>query len=102
MSALAYLEFVERQPALYAVIFSARRPLTAGSSSVDRGEALDALIGAVAAATPDADDAEARAVALTFWAALHGYALLRDRTPVGSWPDREAYADRLLRAHLGA
>ena len=98
---LAYLDFVERQPALYVVIFSARRTTSRGPGDglVDRREALDALVEAVAAARPDDDAGQ---LALSLWAGLHGYATLHARPPVERWPSAPAYVDRLLRAHLGA
>jgi AcrR family transcriptional regulator len=102
---LAYLDFVERQPALYSVIFSARRTTEregGDGGPVDRGEALDALVVAVAALLPEDARAEARDLALALWAALHGYATLSARTGVDSWPVPEAYVDLLMRAHLGA
>ncbi|CAA9477914.1 MAG: hypothetical protein AVDCRST_MAG30-602 [uncultured Solirubrobacteraceae bacterium] len=104
--ALAYLGFVDGQPALYAVIFSARRTTSRPSGAgapVDRGEALDGLVRAVAAARPEDAPAEHREVALAVWAALHGYGTLHARPPTEKrWPSRAKYVDRLLRAHLGA
>jgi AcrR family transcriptional regulator len=100
---LAYLDFVERQPALYAVIFSARRTASrpSGELPVDRREALDALAAAVAAARPPGAPRDEDELALTFWAGLHGYAVLRARPPIERWPGSAAYVERLLRAHLG-
>lgn len=102
---VAYLRFSERQPALYSVIFSARRPLVSRSSGevggVERNQALDELMSTVAAVGRDAGSGEASAVALALWAALHGYAGLRSRAAPGGWPDGDTFVDLLVRAHLG-
>lgn len=101
----AYLDFAERQPELYAVIFSTRRAKDGCQDDlppVDRSEGLDALTVTVAEARPEADEREARELALTLWASLHGYATLHARPPGMDWPDGTAYVDRLMRAHLGA
>lgn len=105
---LAYLDFAARQPAMYAVLFSTRRPagrpasVPAGDPArVERDEALDGLITVVAEAAPGVDRGEARDLALTLWAGLHGYAALRARTKVRAWPEAAPYADRLLDALLG-
>jgi AcrR family transcriptional regulator len=102
---VAYLRFSERQPELYTVIFSARRPLVSRSfgdeDGVERDQALDELMANVAAASPRAGAGEASAVALALWAALHGYAELRSRAAPGGWPDSEAFVDLIGRAHLG-
>lgn len=100
----AYLDFAERQPELYAVIFSTRRPKEGCEDDlapVDRGEGLDTLTATVAEARPGDDPREARELALTLWASLHGYATLHARPPGMDWPDGTAYVDRLMRAHLG-
>lgn len=103
---LAYLRFAERQPALLAVLFSTRRPAERPPAPPDapprvpRDEALDSFVRTVAAAAPHAGEPEARELALTFWAAVHGYALLHTRPPKSAWPDPERYVDGLVRAHL--
>lgn len=101
---LAYLSFAERQPALYAVIFTARRPAKRPRSlppgQVKRDEALDGLTAAVSAAVPGATRSAARELALVLWAGLHGYADLRARAPASTWPDAARYVDRLMGAHL--
>jgi len=101
----AYLDFAERQSALYAVIFSARRPpddCDDEPAPVDREEALNALTATVGLARPSLGPGEWRELAVTFWAGLHGYATLRARPPEREWPEPAAYVDRLLRAHLDA
>ncbi len=52
---LAYLSFSERQPALYAVLFSARRLLSPESPTppgVDRGEGFAGLVALLRASDP--------------------------------------------------
>ena len=103
VTGVAYLNFAESQPALYAVIFSSRRPTRqpTESGAVVRDEGLKGLIALVAAIRPSDGQSEARELALTLWAALHGYATLHARTPVRRWPKPARYVDRLMRAHLG-
>ena len=103
----AYLDFAERQPELYAVIFSTRRAKEEDCDEeavppVDRGQGLDVLAATIAEARADGDAQEARELALTVWASLHGYATLRTRPPGMDWPEPGAYVDRLMRSHLGA
>lgn len=105
--ALAYLDFSRRQPALYAVLFSTRRPIElAGSIEPDdprrvvRLHAFEGLVAAVAAVAPDAAPAEASDLAMLLWSALHGYATLRANRVMSGWPEPEAYVDQLVRAHL--
>lgn len=90
----AYLTFARRQPALYAVIFSARRPASE-SGSVDRGAALDGLIAAVGAVV----DSDARPVAMALWSTLHGYATLSAAPGVKDWEPPPAFVARLLAAY---
>ncbi len=104
VTGVAYLNFAESQPALYAVIFSSRRPTRqpTESGAVVRDEGLKGLIALVAAIRPSGGQYEARELALTLWAALHGYATLHARPPARRWPEPARYVDRLMRAHLGA
>lgn len=99
---LAYLDFAERQPALYATIFSARRPVddSAPRGDVDRDQSLDGLVALLREADPALDAFGAREVALTIWAALHGFASLRAVRKQHEWPAPEAFVRSLLRAQL--
>ena len=95
---VAYLAFATRRPALYSVLFSARRPMREqpGVPRQRAFEGLASLLGEVdRALTPDA----ARQLALLVWSSLHGYALLRVARPHFDWPDAETYIHRLLAAH---
>lgn len=103
----AYLAFSERQPALYAVIFSSGRPKdhaapdrAVKSPAVDRDEALVALVTAVTAASPGAGADEVRDRAMALWAALHGFATLCGRPTEDPWPTAESYVERVLAAHV--
>jgi AcrR family transcriptional regulator len=99
--ALAYLDFTEREPALYAVIFSTRRAKeTPSSGEVERDRAFRVLLDAVAAAAPGLDEEGVHELSLILWSALHGYATLRARGSRDEWPGAERYADRLLQAHV--
>lgn len=93
---VAYLDFARSQPALYATLFTARRPLVSDDDcgvDVDRDQAFDALVGVVEAIT-SAPDARDRAMVL--WSALHGYATLHGRSHVALWPSSERFVDTLL------
>jgi AcrR family transcriptional regulator len=95
---LAYLDFAERQPALYAGLFSARRAMTPGA--VDRDEGFDGLVAMLQAAAPGFDDATAREVAIAMWSGLHGFATLRAARAKFGWPSSAAYVRRMLATHL--
>lgn len=93
---IAYLDFARSQPALYATLFTARRPEMhedACGAEVDRDQAFDALVEVVRAITA-APDARDRAMVL--WSALHGYATLHGRSHVALWPSSERFVDALL------
>ena len=94
----AYLAFAERQPQLYAVIFSVRRSRER-PGAVDRKAGFEGLVDRVAAARR-AGDGEAHEVAVALWSGLHGYATLRAAGIGQDFPPPEAHADRLLDAHL--
>lgn len=95
---IAYLEFSERQPALYAILFAARRQLLA-QPETDRDSAFDALVGLLQTVDGSLDPEAARQLALLIWSSLHGYAMLRGVRPHFDWPDSETYVRRLMTAH---
>lgn len=92
----AYLDFARDRPALYATLFTARRPLVGGtvdrSPEVDRDDAFDALVDLVAAVDPEA----ALERAFCLWGALHGYATLHGRRGPTDWPDPVRFVATLL------
>ena len=97
----AYLRFTAAQPALYAVLFSARRPLgPSPPRDVDRGASLDGLASLLRACDPRLDAEAASQKALDIWSALHGFAVLRTARDAMGWPPDDVYADRVLAAHL--
>jgi len=100
----AYLRFSAAQPALYAVLFSARRPVgSAEPQAVDRGESLDGLVALLRACDPELDADAGREKAIDVWSALHGFAMLRTaRSGLQWWPPDDEYANRVLAAHLPA
>jgi len=100
---LAYLSFSERQSALYAVLFSARRLLSPESPTppgVDRGEGFAGLVALLRASDPALDAAKARELAISVWSSLHGFAILRAARPQLGWPAAEDYVRRMLAAHV--
>lgn len=92
---LAYLDFASRQPAMYAGLFSARRPMEP-SAEVARKEGFAGLVAALQAAEPALDAATARDVAIAVWSALHGFAMLRAARATFGWPPAPEYVRRLL------
>ncbi len=96
-SGLAYLAFAERQPALYAVLFSTRRPT---SAIVGREQGFEDLVAMLHACDPALDGAEARALAIAVWSGLHGFAVLRAARPKMGWPPAEDYVRRMLAAYV--
>ena len=100
---LAYLAFSERRPALYAVLFSARRPTAPKSSTstgVEGNEGFAGLVALLRAADPALAPAEARELAIAVWSSLHGFATLRAARPHFEWPSAEDYVRRTLAAHV--
>lgn len=98
----AYLAFADRQPALYAVLFSARRPLGPKAPSglgVEANEGFAGLVALLRAADPEIDGDEAMARAIAVWSSLHGYATLRAARPHLGWPAAEDHVRRTLAAH---
>ena len=97
----AYLAFAERQPALYNVIFSARRPKgrsgPTANAPTDRAAAFDGLVALVEAVTAAAD---ARRTAILVWSALHGFATLRASGSPIAFPRAEAYVAQVLETML--
>jgi AcrR family transcriptional regulator len=96
-TALAYLAFAERQPALYAILFSGRRPATPGA--VERSEGFTGLVALLRARDPSLDPEAARELAIAVWSGLHGFAILRAARPELGWPSAERYVRRMLAAH---
>ena len=94
----AYLAFSERQPALYAILFSARRPLL-DKPLTDRDRAFDGLVALLREHDRTLDAESARELAMVVWSSLHGFAMLRTVRPHLDWPDPDAYLRRLLAAH---
>jgi AcrR family transcriptional regulator len=98
----AYLAFSERQPALYTILFSARRPLAGVLPGVDRNQGfagLVALLQAIDRRLAD-DHEEAREVALALWSSLHGFATLRTARPHFGWAAAEDYVRRIIAAYV--
>ena len=100
---LAYLAFADRQPALYAVLFSARRPLGPDPPDhvgVVRDEGLAGLVALLRECDPALDGSEARELAIAVWSSLHGFAILRAARPQLGWPAAVDYVRRMLAAHV--
>ena len=100
-SGLAYLAFAERQPALYGLLFSARRPLTPKSPE-DYGQGFEGLVALLRGCDPTLAAPEARDLAILVWSSLHGFAVLRSARPQLDWPSAEDYVRRTMAAHVPA
>jgi AcrR family transcriptional regulator len=96
---LAYLAFSEHRPALYAILFSARRPLVDKAPEVDRDRALDGLVALLQLRTPSLETDAASELAILIWSSLHGYAMLRAVRPHMDWPSPDDYLRQLLTAY---
>jgi len=98
----AYLAFAERQPALYAVLFSARRPLEhqgmPSPTGDDHDQGFAGLVALLRRADPALDEPEAVELAVAVWSSLHGFAMLRAARPKLGWPSADAYVRRMLAA----
>ncbi len=99
----AYVRFAAERPHRYRVLFGRPHPSVTGApvkpSAADFAEAddpgalafrvlVDGIAACVAAGRSDSTDPFGDAVAL--WAALHGYATLRQGQPHFPWPDDES------------
>jgi AcrR family transcriptional regulator len=94
----AYLAFSEARPALYAILFSARRPLL-DKPETDRERAFDGLVALLGLYDPTLDRDGANELAMVIWSSLHGYAMLRTVRPHLDWPAPDDYLRRLLAAY---
>lgn len=95
----AYIAFSERRPALYAILFSARRPLLDERSRTDRERAIEGLVALLQLHDPSLARSGATELALIIWSSLHGYALLRSTRPHFEWPPPEVFLRRVLDAY---
>jgi AcrR family transcriptional regulator len=97
---LAYLAFSEQRPALYAILFSARRPVVDKAPlDVDRDEAFAGLVALLRLRNPSLDADAASELAILIWSSLHGYAMLRAVRPHLEWPTPDDYLRHLLTAY---
>jgi AcrR family transcriptional regulator len=95
----AYLAFSESQPALYAILFSTRRPIAPKRNETDRERAFEGLIALLRLHDPALDPDGARELAMVIWSSLHGFAMLRTARPHLDWPAPDDYLRRLLAAY---
>jgi hypothetical protein len=95
---VAYLTFAARRPALYEVLFAARRPILEGPD-VPRQRGFDGLVALLRLVDSTLEPDDARQLALLIWSSLHGYAMLRVARPHFDWPDAESFIRRLLATH---
>jgi AcrR family transcriptional regulator len=95
----AYLAFSELRPAMYAILFSARRPLVDKAPEGDRDQSFYGLVALLRLRTPELAEEPAHDLAILIWSSLHGYAMLRTVRPHMDWPESDAYLRHLLRAY---
>jgi AcrR family transcriptional regulator len=95
----AYLAFSEQRPAMYAILFSARRPLVDKAPEGDRDQSFYGLVALLQLRTPTLDEQAANDLAILIWSSLHGYAMLRAVRPHMDWPTPADYLRHLLTAY---
>jgi len=105
--AAAYLEFADRRPGLYRVLFMTRVregvpvPARGVASGADEGvDAFNDFLEIVTRCLPDGPDPFTQATYV--WAGLHGFATLRQAIPTFPWPARPDYLERLIEVHIQA
>jgi AcrR family transcriptional regulator len=105
--AAAYLEFADRRPGLYRVLFMTRVregvpvPARGVASGADEGvDAFNDFLEIVTLCLPDGPDPFTQATYV--WAGLHGFATLRQAIPTFPWPARPDYLERLIEVHIQA
>ena len=101
----AYLDYAERRPARYSLLFRRARSLYAAprddmqaSGGAAFGALVDSVAACAAAGRSSSTDPFADAVAL--WSALHGLASLRAVMTDFQWPAQDDTARRIIH-HLG-
>jgi AcrR family transcriptional regulator len=92
----AYLAFAELKPALYSILFSARRTLVDKDPEVDRDQAFDGLVSLLRQRDPALDEDAAGRLAILIWSSLHGYVMLRSIRPHMTWPAPGDFLRQLL------
>jgi AcrR family transcriptional regulator len=101
----AYLEFAERRPGLYRVLFmtTVREgvpvPVRGGPTGEDEGvDAFNDFLEIVTRALPAGLDPFTQSAYI--WAALHGFATLRQAIPAFPWPAADDYVERMAELYL--
>jgi len=103
----AYLEFADRRPGLYRVLFmttvreGAAVPMRGGPTGEDEGvDAFNDFLEIVTRCLPVGLDPFTQSAYI--WAALHGFATLRQAIPAFPWPTGDEYVDRMVELYLAA
>ncbi len=102
---VAYLDFAQRRPGHYRILFATPGRLAAsgppGSAEEDPGvRALELLLAVTARCLPAGRDPEP--VAKQLWIGVHGFVSLRSALPALDWPSAEEFLRSLYAAHLGS
>jgi AcrR family transcriptional regulator len=102
---LAYLQFAQQRPGIYRVLFMTKVregvpiPSPGAPSGEDEGvDTFNDLLAIVTRCLPAGSDPFTQAAYI--WAALHGYAALRQAIPAFPWPADHDYVDRTLQLHI--
>jgi AcrR family transcriptional regulator len=103
----AYLEFADQRPGLYRVLFMTRVregapvPVRGGPAGEDEGvDAFNDFAEIVARCLPAGSDAFTQSAYI--WAALHGFAMLRQAIPAFPWPTGDDYVGRMVELYLSS
>jgi AcrR family transcriptional regulator len=103
----AYLEFADQRPGLYRVLFmtTVREgvlvPVRGGPTGEDEGvDAFNDFVEIVTRCLPAGPDPFAQSAYI--WAALHGFATLRQAIPAFPWPTGDDYVERMVELYLSS
>jgi AcrR family transcriptional regulator len=101
----AYLEFAAQRPGMYRVLFMttirAGVPVPTRGAPTGEDEGVDAFndfLEIVTRCLPNGPDPFTQSAYI--WAALHGFAALRQAIPTFPWPTEYDYVERMIELHL--
>jgi AcrR family transcriptional regulator len=100
-----YLEFADQRPGMYRVLLMTTIrervpvPERGGPTGEDEGvDAFNDFLEIVSSCLPDDPDPFSQSAYI--WAALHGFATLRQAIPTFTWPSERDYVERMIEVHV--
>jgi AcrR family transcriptional regulator len=101
----AYLEFADQRPGLYRVLFMTTIregvpvPFRGAPTGDDEGvDAFNDFLTIVTRCLPD--DVDPFTQSAYIWAALHGFAALRQAIPTFPWPTEQEYVEHMVTLYI--